>query len=125
MIPAAELLNEVLTLKWFFLSLSEAETTTNSLQLIWEKLQTDHWVWVGYGGQAIFFSRWIVQWIVSEKAGKSEIPLAFWWISITGGSITLLYAYVKAEPVLFLGQILALIMYTRNLMLVYKERTAS
>ena len=65
-----------------------------------------------------------MQWIVSEKAGKSEIPLAFWWISITGGSITLLYAYVKAEPVLFLGQILALVMYTRNLMLVYKERAA-
>ena len=100
----------------------DGETTRNSLQLIWEKLMTDHWVWVGYGGQAIFFSRWIVQWIVSEKAGKSEIPLAFWWLSITGGGITLVYAYVKAEPVLFLGHILALIMYTRNLMLVYREK---
>lgn len=100
----------------------DGETTRNSLQLIWEKLMTDHWVWVGYGGQAIFFSRWIVQWIVSEKAGRSEIPLAFWWLSITGGGITLVYAYVKAEPVLFLGQILALIMYTRNLMLVYREK---
>ena len=100
----------------------DVEMSKNSLQLIWEKLMTDHWVWVGYGGQAIFFSRWIVQWIVSEKAGRSEIPLAFWGLSITGGGITLVYAYVKAEPVLFLGQILALIMYTRNLMLVYREK---
>ena len=63
----------------------DVEMSKNSLQLIWEKLMTDHWVWVGYGGQAIFFSRWIVQWIVSEKAGRSEIPLAIWWLSNTGG----------------------------------------
>ncbi|MGE4620164.1 MAG: lipid-A-disaccharide synthase N-terminal domain-containing protein [Planctomycetota bacterium] len=104
------------------LSLIDLETTQNSFEVIWQKLLTDRWVWVGYGGQAIFFSRWIVQWFVSEKAGKSEIPIAFWWLSITGGCITLLYAYVKAEPVLFLGQILALLMYTRNLMLVYRTK---
>ncbi len=120
----AEILPQLFGTSSALLALADAESSKNSLQLIWEKLQTDRWVWVGYGGQAIFFSRWVVQWIVSEKAGKSEIPLAFWWISITGGSITLLYAYVKAEPVLFLGQILALVMYTRNLTLVYKERKA-
>ena len=63
-----------------------------------------------------------MQWIISEKAGKSQIPIAFWWISITGGCITLFYAVAKVEPVLLLGQLLALVMYTRNLVLVFKER---
>jgi lipid-A-disaccharide synthase-like uncharacterized protein len=104
------------------LALIDIDTTQNSFEVIWQKLLTDRWVWVGYGGQAIFFSRWVVQWFVSEKAGKSEIPIVFWWISIIGGCITLLYAYVKAEPVLFLGQILALLMYSRNLVLASRAK---
>jgi len=92
------------------------------LEIFWQKITVDHWAMIGFGGQAIFFSRWIVQWIISEKAGKSQIPIAFWWISITGGCITFIYAVAKVEPVLLLGQLLALVMYTRNLVLVFKER---
>ena len=55
------------------------------LEIFWQKITVDYWAMIGFGGQAIFFSRWIVQWIISEKAGKSQIPIAFWWISITGG----------------------------------------
>ncbi len=98
------------------------EFTGTFLDIFWQKITIDHWAMIGFGGQAIFFSRWIVQWIISEKAGKSEIPIAFWWISITGGCITFVYAVAKVEPVLLLGQLLALAMYTRNLFLVFKER---
>ena len=98
------------------------EFTGTFLDIFWHKITVDHWAMIGFGGQAIFFSRWIVQWIISEKAGKSEIPIAFWWISITGGCITFVYAVAKVEPVLLLGQLLALAMYTRNLFLVFKER---
>ena len=98
------------------------EFTGTFLDIFWQKITVDHWAMIGFGGQAIFFSRWIVQWIISEKAGKSQIPIAFWWISITGGCITFVYAVAKVEPVLLLGQLLALAMYTRNLFLVFKER---
>ncbi len=105
-----------------FLAFHEPEMTGDFWENFWTKIRTDRWVLIGYGGQAIFFMRWIVQWFVSERSGKSEIPIAFWWLSITGGCITFAYAVQKVDPVFILGQLLALAMYSRNLFLTYRNR---
>jgi lipid-A-disaccharide synthase-like uncharacterized protein len=72
--------------------------------------------------QLFFGARFIVQWIVSERAGKSVIPFAFWFFSMGGGLMTLVYGVVKREPVIILGQGLSTIIYVRNIMLIMKER---
>ncbi len=104
------------------LAFHDPELTGDFWENFWTKIRTDRWVLIGYGGQAIFFMRWIVQWFVSERSGKSEIPIAFWWLSITGGCITFVYAVQKVDPVFILGQFLALAMYSRNLFLTYRNR---
>jgi lipid-A-disaccharide synthase-like uncharacterized protein len=76
----------------------------------------------GVVAQLLFAARFLVQWISSEKAGKSVIPFAFWLFSMGGGLMTLLYGIVKREPVIILGQSLATIIYVRNIMLIMKER---
>ena len=66
----------------------------------------------------------MVQWISSERAGKSVIPFAFWIFSMGGGLMTLLYGIVKREPVIIFGQGVATLIYIRNIMLIYRERDA-
>lgn len=78
------------------------------------------WVGVGFVAQALFGGRFILQWIRSEKAGESVIPLGFWWLSLTGGALMLAYAVYRWDPVFMLGQGLGLIVYVRNLMLIRK-----
>ncbi|MBP6818477.1 lipid-A-disaccharide synthase N-terminal domain-containing protein [Ferrovibrio sp. MS7] len=80
------------------------------------------WAIVGFGGQAIFASRFIVQWIHAERVRRSEIPLAFWYISLFGGVTLLVYAIHRADLVFILGQISGLVVYARNLHLIYRER---
>jgi len=80
------------------------------------------WVVFGLGGQLMFSGRFIVQWIASEKAGRSVIPLAFWYFSIAGGVILFMYALYRRDPVFILGQSLGLFIYSRNLWLIYRER---
>jgi lipid-A-disaccharide synthase-like uncharacterized protein len=80
------------------------------------------WVVFGVGGQLMFSGRFIVQWIASEKAGRSVVPLAFWYFSIAGGVILFAYAIYRADPVFILGQSLGLLIYSRNLWLIYRER---
>jgi len=70
---------------------------------------------VGFGGQALFASRFIIQWIKSEGAKKSVIPVAFWYFSIGGGTVLLLYAIWRQDPVIICGQGLGLFIYARNL----------
>ena len=82
----------------------------------------DFWLVFGVVAQLLFAGRFIVQWIVSEKQGKSVIPFAFWFFSMGGGLLTLIYGLVKREPVIILGQGLALFIYLRNIMLILKER---
>ena len=83
------------------------------------------WLIIGFAGQAIFASRFIVQWLVSEKKGKSVIPIAFWYLSISGGLLLLTYAIWRKDPVFILGQSMGVFIYTRNLMLIYRERRSS
>lgn len=75
------------------------------------------WTFVGYLGQALFFSRFLVQWIASERRRRSVIPLGFWWLSIGGGALLLTYALHRGDPVFVLGQTTGVLVYTRNLML--------
>ncbi|WP_428247336.1 lipid-A-disaccharide synthase N-terminal domain-containing protein [Ferrovibrio sp.] len=80
------------------------------------------WAIVGFGGQAIFASRFIVQWIHAERVRRSEIPLAFWYISLFGGVTLLVYAVHRADLVFIIGQVSGLVVYVRNLHLIYRER---
>ena len=80
------------------------------------------WVVFGLGGQLMFTARFLVQWIASERVGRSVIPLAFWYLSIGGGLILFAYAVYRRDPVFVLGQSMGLIVYLRNLFLIHAER---
>ena len=88
-------------------------------------ITVDHvWVLVGFMGQALFTARFVVQWFKSEIVGKSVIPLAFWYFSIGGGIVLLAYAIHKMDPVFIAGQGGGLIVYARNLYLIFREKAA-
>lgn len=80
------------------------------------------WAAFGIFGQLLFAARFIVQWIASERAGRSVVPLAFWFFSIGGAAIVLAYGIHKREPVIILGQALSFVIYFRNLALIARER---
>ncbi|MFD1341730.1 lipid-A-disaccharide synthase N-terminal domain-containing protein [Litorisediminicola beolgyonensis] len=80
------------------------------------------WVAFGLGGQLLFTARFLVQWIASEKAGRSTVPLAFWYFSIGGGLVLFVYALYRRDPVFVLGQSMGLLIYARNLWLIRRER---
>ena len=82
------------------------------------------WIILGFFGQALFTMRWLVQWIASEKAQKSVIPLSFWFFSIGGGALLLVYAIYKGDPVFIVGQGLGVFIYVRNLWLIKNEKKA-
>ncbi|GJE43037.1 lipid-A-disaccharide synthase N-terminal domain-containing protein [Methylobacterium soli] len=82
----------------------------------------DFWLVFGILAQLIFGSRFILQWIASERAGKSVMPLSFWFLSIAGGLMTLVYGLVRREPVIIIGQGLSTGIYLRNLALIFRER---
>jgi lipid-A-disaccharide synthase-like uncharacterized protein len=79
------------------------------------------WVAIGLLGQVCFFSRFFVQWVASERAGRSVIPRAFWYFSIAGGMILLSYAIWRRDPVFILGQSGGVFIYLRNLVLLRRE----
>jgi lipid-A-disaccharide synthase-like uncharacterized protein len=85
----------------------------------------DFWLAFGLIAQLLFTARFLVQWISSERAGRSIVPTAFWFFSIAGGLMTLIYGIVKREPVIIIGQAAATIIYIRNIMLIAKERRAA
>lgn len=76
---------------------------------------------IGFTGQGLFASRFIVQWLYSEKIGKSSIPISFWYLSIFGGLGLLCYAIYRQDPVIILGQTFGIFIYLRNLILIYKD----
>lgn len=80
------------------------------------------WLIVGITGQLMFTARFMVQWWASEKAGRSVVPLAFWYFSIAGSLIVLAYGIHKLEPVIILGQLPGSVIYSRNLWLIRAER---
>ena len=79
------------------------------------------WVAVGFLGQGLFFGRWVIQWIASERKAESRVPVAFWYMSLVGGLITLAYAIYRRDPVFIAGQSIGALVYIRNLMLIYRQ----
>jgi lipid-A-disaccharide synthase-like uncharacterized protein len=81
----------------------------------------DFWLAFGLVAQLSFAARFLVQWIMSERAGKSVVPMAFWFFSVIGGTMTLIYGLVKREPIIIFGQLLSNVIYVRNIMLIWKN----
>ena len=84
--------------------------------------QLDWWVLLGFAAQALFTMRFLVQWIASERAGRSVVPMAFWLFSIGGGILLFVYALYRRDPVFILGQGLGVFIYLRNLYFVLREK---
>jgi lipid-A-disaccharide synthase-like uncharacterized protein len=80
------------------------------------------WVAIGLFGQVLFFMRFLLQWIASEKEKRSVVPTSFWWFSIGGAAILLAYAIYRADPVFIVGQSLGFFIYARNLFLIRAEK---
>lgn len=80
-------------------------------------MNLDVWTIFGFFAQFIFFLRFIVQWIQSEKEKKSVIPISFWYLSIVGAILILVYAIKRHDPVFIAGQGLSLVIYIRNILL--------
>ncbi len=91
------------------MALMQVETSTELL-----------WVLFGLFGQLMFTGRFLVQWIASERAKQSVIPVVFWYFSLAGGMILLSYAFYRKDPVFILGQSLGVFIYSRNLWLIHK-----
>lgn len=90
-------------------------------------LLVDSWVkvWIalfGLTAQGIFMSRMIVQWVATERAKRSVIPVPFWWLSILGATMLLIYGILDRDIVIILAQSFGFIVYARNLWFIYSER---
>lgn len=85
---------------------------------------TQLWLTVGFLGQVLFGSRFLVQWIVSERRGESVVPPAFWHLSLGGAALLLAYAIWRQDPVFILGQSFGFLVYTRNLALIARRSRA-
>lgn len=85
---------------------------------------TQPWVLFGFLAQCCFMMRFLVQWIASEKLQRSHVPVAFWYFSLAGGVMLLTYAIQRRDPVFVFGQSLGLVIYLRNLVLIYKRSGA-
>ena len=83
------------------------------------------WVLLGYVAQLLFTMRFLVQWIASERAGKMVMPVAFWFFSIGGGLLLLVYALYIRDPVFILGQAFGVFVYARNLYFELRDRRAA
>jgi len=80
------------------------------------------WLSVGFVGQGFFSMRFLVQWIASERRGESVIPIAFWFLSIGGGLTLFTYALYHLDPVFMLGEGTGILIYSRNLYLIWRKR---
>lgn len=77
---------------------------------------------IGFIGQGLFSMRFIIQWIASERAKKSVIPFSFWIFSLFGSILLLIYALYKKDPVFILGQAPNVLIYSRNIYLIKREK---
>jgi len=80
------------------------------------------WLTLGFGGQILFFLRFFVQWIATERKKESVVPISFWYFSIGGAVLLLAYAIHRKDPVFILGQSMGIFIYGRNLYFIYKKR---
>ncbi|MDF9619184.1 lipid-A-disaccharide synthase N-terminal domain-containing protein [Pseudomonas entomophila] len=82
------------------------------------------WLIIGFAGQAVFTGRFVLQWLYSEFKRRSVIPVGFWYLSMLGSALLLVYAIYRQDPVFILGQAFGILVYLRNLQLIsrYKEQ---
>jgi lipid-A-disaccharide synthase-like uncharacterized protein len=80
------------------------------------------WLAFGFGAQLLFMARFLVQWLASEKAKKTVVPVSFWWLSLLGGLSLGVYFMQRGDPVAIMGQMFPTLVYLRNLWLIYAER---
>lgn len=99
---------------WLIDSINAYLAARSTADLIWEA--------VGISAQLLFASRWLVQWIFSERAERSIVPIQFWYISISGGTILLAYGVYHVSIAIIIGQLGGLAVYVRNVALIYKRR---
>jgi lipid-A-disaccharide synthase-like uncharacterized protein len=85
-------------------------------------IKFDGWVILGFIAQGFFTMRFVVQWIASERARKSVVPVAFWFFSIGGGALLLVYALYRRDPVFIAGQAFGVFVYARNLYFELRDR---
>lgn len=90
----------------------------NAFQWVFDQLKSPLVIF-GFAAQAVFMGRFVVQWFASERRGRSYVPVAFWWLSLTGGLMLFIYACFKADLVFMGGQLLGVAIYVRNLALIY------
>jgi lipid-A-disaccharide synthase-like uncharacterized protein len=99
------------------------------MQTLFDIFHVDHWgefwwVMIGFVGQLLFSMRFLIQWIMSERARQSVMPIAFWYFSLAGGIVLLTYAIYRRDPVFILGQGMGLVVYIRNLWLIRAYKRA-
>jgi len=82
------------------------------------------WIIIGFTGQLLFGARFLIQWICSERKKESYIPIIFWYLSLSGGLILFTYAIARKDPVFIVGQGTGVIVYVRNLCLIYGKKKA-
>ncbi|MBL4725768.1 MAG: lipid-A-disaccharide synthase N-terminal domain-containing protein [Rhizobiaceae bacterium] len=80
------------------------------------------WLSVGFGAQLMFSMRFLIQWIASEKARASIVPETFWYFSFVGGAMLLVYAIYRVDPVFIMGQATGLLIYSRNIYFIWKNK---
>ena len=85
-------------------------------------IEINFWIVLGLAAQLIFFFRFFLQWVVSERKGESTIPIGFWYLSLIGGIGLLTYAIHIRDPIFIIGQTTGVFIYVRNLMLIYKKK---
>ncbi len=83
-----------------------------------------YWIAFGLAGNSAFALRFIVQWVASERAAKSVVPVAFWYLSIAGTLILLVYAIHRRDPIFTLAYLPNAFVYARNLVLVRRDEAA-
>ena len=90
----------------------------------WNRLTgIEAWLLIfGLVAQSMFFMRFLVQWIMSERARRSVVPEMFWYFSITGGILMFIYGVLREDPVIMLGQSTGIFIYARNLYFIWREK---
>ena len=100
-------------------------TLTDLLNKLFGPAGWNWWSIFGFAGEAVFFGRFFVQWLASERAGRSHFPTIFWYLSILGTTMLTVYAVQRHDPVFILGSSLPIVFYVRNLVLIHRERAAT
>jgi lipid-A-disaccharide synthase-like uncharacterized protein len=95
------------------------------LSIRYPRFRLDFWLILGFIGQLMFTMRFIIQWIASERKKESVIPVSFWYLSLAGGLIVLLYAIYRMDPVFILAYLPGNFIYLRNLYFIYKKKKVS